>query len=293
MRISTQTNVAHRRFGMPDAVRVLKEAGFDAYDFSMFHDPDKNPVFTDGWREHLSEIKAAADAVGIVCNQAHAPFPSSKSDEAENRAYNDTIFERLVRSVEAAAFLGADAIVIHPVQHLPYHKNAEKLFDMNMDFYRSLAPYAKRQGIKIALENMWQTDPRRKIIWDSTCATAEEFIRYFDTLADPEVFTCCLDLGHCGLSGYEAAGMIRALGADRLGALHIHDNDHLRDAHTLPYLGRMDWKEIMKALGEIGYKGDFTYEADCFLQSMPTELLPDAYRFMVKTAQYMMNMITP
>ena len=291
MRISTATDIGQSRFGLPGLMPILKDAGFDAYDVSLFDTSEKNPFYTDGWRAYAAEVKAAADAVGLVCNQAHAPFPSSKADDPTNKVYNETIFDCLVRSVEAAAFLGADAIVVHPVQHLPYHKNEEKLFSMNMDFYRSLAPYAKKNGIKIALENMWQTDPRRKIIWDSTCATAEEFIRYFDTLADPEAFTCCLDLGHCGLCGHEAADMIRALGADRLGALHIHDNDHLRDAHTIPYTGRMDWKEIMKALGEIGYKGDFTYEAQSFYQAMPTEMLPHVYRFMAESAKVMMKMM--
>jgi sugar phosphate isomerase/epimerase len=56
-----------------------------------------------------------------------------------------------------------------------------------------------------------------------------------------------------------------------LHALHVHDNDYIDDRHTLPGLGRMDWEEIMKALAEIDYDGDFTYEADNFLVNIPRE----------------------
>ena len=291
MRISQQTYIIADRIGVPETVRLIGKAGFDAFDFSMFDYSEKNPVFTDAWKAHVAEIKAAANKVGIVCNQAHAPYPSLKTDEPDNKAFNETIFDRLVRAMEAASALGASSIVVHPIHHLPYRENAEKLFTMNMDFYRALAPHAKRLGIKVALENMWQRDPADGHIVDSTCSSAAEFIRYFDTLADPDAFTCCLDLGYCGLCGYEAADMIRALGAERLTALHVHDNDHLTDAHALPFLGRMDWEGICTALREIRYRGDFTYEAHTLLRPIPTALMPSAYRFMADMARHLVKMI--
>lgn len=291
MRISQQTYIIAGRIGVPDTVRLIGKAGFDAFDFSILDQSEKNPVFTDNWKAHVAEIKAAADEVGIVCNQAHAPFPSLKTDESDNKAYNETIFDRIVRAMEASSALGASLIVVHPIHHLPYRENTETLFHMNMDFYRSLAPYAKRLGIKVALENMWQKDPVSGRIVDSTCSTAAEFIRYFDTLADPDAFTCCLDLGHCSLCGYEAADMIRALGADRLGALHVHDNDSLTDVHTLPFLGSIKWQDVCKALREIGYRGDFTYEAHAILQAMPTELVPETYRFTADVARHLVGII--
>lgn len=81
--------------------------------------------------------------------------------------------------------------------------------------------------------------------------------------------------------------MIRALGADRIGALHVHDNNHKGDLHTLPYQSRMDWDAIVSALAEIGYRGDMTLEADSFLTQMPPALYPAAAEFMCRTARFL------
>ena len=283
MLISNQTDVLGRKLGEKEAIRVLAAAGFDAFDYSVFDiRPEKNPLYADGWREYVAGLKMTAAKAGIVCNQAHAPFPSTKTDDA----YNKTIFDCITRAMEGAALLGAKAIVVHPCQHVPYLDNVRYLFDYNMDFYRSLAPYAKRFGIRVALENMWQVKDGK--IVDSTCASPEEFAAYLDTLAD-DCFTACLDLGHSGLCGREAADMIRYLGAERLTCLHIHDNDYKHDSHTLPYSMNMKWDTILAALHEIGYKGDFTYEADNFLGRFPADFLPEAEAFMAKLARRMVK----
>lgn len=285
MRISTTTNFLTQRFGtLTTAVRMLADAGFDCYDFSVFDVSEMNPLYGENWREHIAEVKAAADAAGIVCNQSHAPFPSSQPDLPKYADYNARIFDRITRAMEGAALLGAKNIIVHPVQHLNYWENQKVLFDANMDFYRSLAPYAKKFGIKVCVENMWQKKDGR--IVDSTCATAAEFAAYLDTLAD-DCFGGCLDLGHVGLCGHDAAQMILDLGASHIGALHVHDNDHYGDQHTIPYNGKMNWPEITAALGRIGYAGDFTYEADNYIKPLPNDFIPDALAFMAKLARHL------
>jgi sugar phosphate isomerase/epimerase len=283
MRISTTTNLLTQRFGtLTAAVQMLADAGFDCYDFSVFDISEKNPLYGENWREHIAEVKAAADKAGIACNQSHAPFPSSQPDLPRFTEYNEHIFDRIVRAMEGAAFLGAGDIIVHPVQHLKYWENQQKLFDMNMDFYRSLAPYAKKLGIRISIENMWQYKDGR--IVDSTCATSAEFAAYLDTLND-DCFSGCLDLGHVGLCGHDAAQMILDLGAKHIHTLHVHDNNHIDDTHTIPFNGKMNWAEISAALGKIGYAGDFTYEACTYMAGMPNDFIPDALAYMARIAR--------
>jgi len=283
MRISTTTHLLVQRFGsMTAAVQMLADAGFDCYDFSVFDTSERNPLYGENWRTHIAEVKAAADKAGIACNQSHAPFPSSQPDIPKNADYNAHIFDRIVRAMEGAALLGAKNIIVHPVQHLNYWENQQKLFDMNMDFYRSLAPYAKQFGIRVCVENMWQRKDGR--IVDSTCAQSAEFAAYLDTLSD-DCFAGCLDLGHVGLCGHDAAQMILDLGASHIHALHVHDNDHYGDQHVIPYSGKMNWAEITAALGKIGYAGDFTYEADTTLVPLPDDVIPDALAYMARLAR--------
>lgn len=85
--------------------------------------------------------------------------------------------------------------------------------------------------------------------------------------------------------------MVRALGHDRLGALHVHDTDLIRDLHTLPYMGKQNWNEICRALGQIKYEGVFTYEAECFLRPYDDDFLPTALKFMHDTGRMLIKKI--
>ena len=105
-------------------------------------------------------------------------------------------------------------------------------------------------------------------------------IRYFDEIDHP-LFECCLDVGHATLVREDAAAFIQALGKKRLTCLHVHDVDDAHDRHLPPYFGgAIAWDRVIDALAEIGYEGNFTYEADYFFQGRPPEIAPAAARLM-------------
>lgn len=281
MILSTQTHVAAERFGDAEAVRVIAAAGFDAIDFSMFEDYNAQYLFSDGYKEYIAQVKAAADECGVYFNQAHAPFPSYRVGDDE---YNEMIFPRLIRAIEIAGLLGVKNIIIHPV-FVPENK---KEFNMNM--YNSLLPYAKQAGVKIALENMWGRDKKRGYIVHNVCSGPDELADYHDSLPR-EHFTVCLDIGHCGLVGEDEAEFIERLGAERLTCLHVHDTNYKSDDHTVPFIRSLDWEKICAALAKIGYKGDLTFEADAFMYNIPSALIPSALKFMHDTGRYLISLI--
>ena len=77
----------------------------------------------------------------------------------------------------------------------------------------------------------------------------------------------------------------------RLAALHVQDVNHVEDCHTLPYLQKLDWDSVAAALVEIGYEGDFTFEADSYIGAFPAALKQDACVLMAKTGRYLMERI--
>ena len=85
--------------------------------------------------------------------------------------------------------------------------------------------------------------------------------------------------------------MIHMLGRDRLRSLHVHDNDFNGDQHTLPFTRNMNFELIPAALHDIGYEGDFTFEADNFLKVLPPELMMDASIYMCKVGRYLMKRV--
>ena len=280
MLLSTQTDVTAREFGLPEAVRLIGAAGFDAADISMFDDEWNQWMFADGFGPRVLEVKRAAKEAGIVLNQAHAPFPTMKDGDAE---FNEKRMAQVKRSIEIAGMLEVRNIVVHPVVF------KKQMKAKNLTMYRELQSAARKAGVRIALENMWGRDSRRNVICKNVCSDAESLAEYFDAL-DPDLFSVCLDLGHIGLVGDYEVGTIKKLGAKRLKCLHVHDTDYRNDLHTLPWCGRLPWQEIMAALGEIGYTGDLTFEADNFIAHTPKTLIPSALRYMHDVGRELIRM---
>ncbi|MCR5523840.1 MAG: sugar phosphate isomerase/epimerase [Clostridia bacterium] len=282
MKLITQTEALSQRFGDLNAVRMICESGFDGLDYSMFN-MRSNPNYvlnTADYERFARQLSDIVKSYGKTFEQSHAPFPTAIH---KNEKYNKEMFEKVKRSIEIAGILNAKIIVIHPV----YYKHNK--FERNMELYHSLEPFAEEYGVKIAVENMWGRGFKNKIK-PNVCSVPDEFNKYVDALGKKN-FTACLDLGHCGLVGEDAADMIRKLGGERLGCLHIHDNNFVEDSHTLPYTRDMDWDSVISALKETDYKGHFTYEADNFLKKFPNDLLKPALVFMREVGRSMIDKI--
>lgn len=279
MLFSSQTSTLAARYGIFKAVDLLMDGGYTALDLSCF---GANAfIMDDQWEQTATALRERADSRGVVFNQAHAPFGGGFEH------YTQKLIPTFPRVFAFCRILGVRQIVVHPLQKGRYYGHEQELFDMNMEFYRSLIPLSEEYGIKIAIENMWQTHPVTHRICDDVCADPHELAAYFDTLNHPAHFTVCLDIGHVALCGREPEDAIRVLGAHRLGALHVHDVDYVNDLHTIPYVGRINWDRVVDALAEIGYRGEFTMESDAFLHKYPDGLMPAAVGFMAETTRYL------
>lgn len=290
MILSNTTAYLDDKFTVKEVIKIFKNAGFDAYDISLSHLFENLNLPTewncDNYREKAAELRAFADELGIICNQSHAPYPSSVGDNEKD----EQIFQNIVKAMEIASILGAKIIVVHPKAHLDHSIFADKLFKINMEFYNRLIPYCKKFGIKIATENMWQLDDNTQNITHCVCSRPEEFCKYVDTL-NSEWVVGCLDIGHCELVNENIAGFIKALGNKRLQALHIHDVDGKHDLHTIPFAANIDLDAVCKALAEIDYKGDFTYETCSYFYKLPRELCSDGSKLLVCIGRYLINKI--
>jgi sugar phosphate isomerase/epimerase len=286
MLISTQTSHAVSRLGFEQGTLTLKNAGYDCLDLSLFEMiRDDSPYIAGDWRKLVEERKAFCDANGIIFNQSHAPFSFAWADEniRENIAK-----PRVEQSLEISAMMGVKIAVVHPLHWMPYLGHEDEINELNIQYYKSLVPLARNLGVKIALENMWQKEIKRKCICTDVAGFAKDHAALIDAI-DSEWVVACLDVGHCSLVGEEAEDTIRILGHDRLKSVHLHDNDYQGDRHTIPGLGLMNWDNIMKAFEDIKYDGEFTYEADAFLKGFDNEFFPTAVEFMVKRAKHLVS----
>lgn len=240
------------RYDMVEAVDFFADAGFESLDVNFCgtiyrNNPKKQHEYIlDGeeseWRARIDCLGERAAARGLPIKLSHLPF-FAYADE------NDTEYqfrmEMLRRAANAAAILGARYTVLH----------VAPTTDETLSYARKICGIAAGYGIGIAVEN----SPRSTIpvLCESVDRLAAEG---FDV-------GVCYDTGHANLTGLEQKDMLHAIGS-RLVMLHVHDNNGEKDQHLPPFFGNINWREVMEALADIGYKGDFNYEVG-------TPTLPD------------------
>lgn len=275
MLTSQSLDSTYNVFGPEKAIEMFAEAGFDAFDYSMFDMFDRNhPLHQSDYKDYIAKLKTVADRCGIVCNQAHAPFGSSFGEPGED----EYRFQTIVRAMESAALLGAKIIVVHPKQHLEYWTHVEELKEMNINFYKRLIPYCEKFNIKVAAENMFQI--RDGVVVDSTCANPKEFREYLDLVDSPWI-VACMDVGHVAITHHPYDEYVDCLG-DKLQAIHLHDNDCNYDYHIAPCTGNIDMDFVSDQLKRIGYKGDITCEV--VIHDIPNEEFPEKLKFICDRA---------
>ncbi len=238
-RIVTTTDIFEAGYPAEKAVDRLAALGYEGidmgFDYWVF---EGSPFLGEDYLDWARSLRAHADVVGIPYTHAHAPA------EADN-------YESAVRSIRAAAVLGARYLVVHPVSRYENGnpiRSKSRFWAVNAAAFDKLLPVAAECGVTLLAENLLCgvcADPR---------AVAALVKR-----VDSPWFGWCFDTGHAHVSGY-ASDILKAC-AVAPSSLHIQDNDGTGDGHLIPGDGTLDWELFLSTLKEIGYLGDCVLEA--------------------------------
>ena len=258
------------RFGEEKAFEMIKNAGFDGVDYS-FNGFQGEGIGLDNHLENARETKRLLVKYGLVAHQAHAPFVFRYGDEmsVENKDFHD-----IVKCFEYASIIGCKVVIVHSLK-MP---DMSEFFDYNYTYYKTLEPYAKKYGVKIAVENLR----------NSRFHTPEELDDFVKRL-DSDTFTICVDVGHCAITGCAPEKYIAGMEKGTIECVHLHDTDCVIDCHWTPYQGNHNWSEILSALKENEYSGDMNLEVIHTFDNIPDELLPDAVNYVAKVGRYMIE----
>lgn len=284
LKISTEIGSIAKVVGEEKAVELVARAGFDAWDFSMFRmvnydwrtktcAPSNHILATKECFDFARRLRKIGEEYGIVCNQSHAPFPTSC---AEIRAKYEL-------SIELTAEAGGKICVIHPDNNLSAEENAV--------IYAGLLDTAKKCGVKIATENMWNWDVKANMAAPAACSDPKSFVDHLNAVND-EFFVACLDIGHAEMKGLgtSAPEMINMLGSN-LQALHIHDNDKKNDSHRIPFSDSIDFDAVARALKKINYSGYLTLEADTHMSAFTLENAFEGVKQLADSAKRFAEMV--
>lgn len=232
---------------------LIKNAGFD----SVLLWWGDEYIETEGRKELLPE---AARSRGLSIDNVHASFAGCNAIWEEGAA-GDAIVENYLRCVDACADYGIPSVVVH----LTNGDAPPPPCALGLTRLARLAGYAEKRGVDIALENL------RKL----------EYLEYAYTNVDSGRLKFCYDSGHenCRTKG---ANLLEKY-ADRLCALHLHDNDGMEDQHRIPGEGTVGWKRVRAQLDASGYKGNITFEvtnefSPMYRDASAEDFLAAAYR---------------
>ena len=241
----------------------------------------------DDWIDWIAQIKDLSQEIDLPITQAHAPFYNAIEPESSKAA----IWEPLIkRAIEAAGILQIPWIVMHPGTYPDDTYDFKESKRRNYDYFMPYLEEAAKYGIGIAIENM-ADDIRRTYLRPSAvyCSTHVELVDLVDSFQVDNV-GICWDFGHAHLMGLDQREALRYIG-ERLKATHIADNSGMRDDHIMPFQGTIDWRRILPVLGEIGYRGDLTYEIHNSTSRLPDNLLDDTAVLAEKVGRYLLSLI--
>ncbi|NWG12306.1 MAG: sugar phosphate isomerase/epimerase [Acidobacteria bacterium] len=225
-----------------DRFKMARDAGFDGIEAQTVTDP-----------RVADEIRAAAAKTGIeihsVMNMDHWRYPLSSPDPEEVKQS----VAGMEASLRNAKLWGADTVLLVPAVVNPKTGYRDAWARSQKVIRERILPLAKELKIVVGIEE----------VWNKFLLSPIEFKEYVDSFKSPWI-KAYLDVGNMLFYGYPQ-DWIRTLGK-RIVKVHVKDFMLDRSGGKFYWKnlgeGDIDWPEVRKALGEVGYQGYITAEIE-------------------------------
>jgi L-ribulose-5-phosphate 3-epimerase len=224
-----------KELGYRDRFQLAIDVGFEGIEVGTITDPAV-----------AAEIKEASAKTGLkihsVMNADHWRFPFSSADAA--------VVAKGVAGMEAslgnAKLWGADTVLLVPGVVNAETASKDAWTRSQKVIKERVLPLAQELKVYVGIEEVW---------------SPLEMARYVDEFASPWV-KAYLDVGNMLFYGFPQ-DWVRTLGS-RIVRVHVKDFqlDRANGKFAWKNLGEgdVDWPEVRKALGEVGYDGWVTTE---------------------------------
>lgn len=221
------------------SVQIAKKAGFKAIELHL-----RNPKQYDG-----HNLRAIADSVGlgfagIATGMEYTRNHLSLIDNDSTKRM--MAVHRLEEHIDLAAILSCPVIIGIMRANIPDFKRYDFYESLLIDSLNSLAEYAGERNVRLVFEAI-----TRYI--NNYLNTTSETYDFLEKIGKSNL-TIHLDTHSMNIEDVSYVDSIRYCGK-KLGYVHFSDSNRLR-----PGLGHIDFKEILRALDEVGYTNYITVE---------------------------------
>lgn len=227
-------------------IKLIKSTGFNAV--MMF--------FTD--KESFEKQVLTIKENGLRIENVHCPFGMMNNLWTDENAF-ETIL-KVQTAIDMCHCFGIPVLVIHPTDT----KNPPKPTQTGISYFNGLARYAQRQNVWLAFENIERPE-YLDVIFDKVEGKNVKF---------------CYDVGHENCFSKDTDCLTKY--AEKLCALHIHDNDGDTDGHKIPFDGNIDFENFAQKLKATKYHGAISLElmmkkSHDYDTTTPEEFITKAY----------------
>lgn len=236
-----------------EALRLAREQGFEGVELCIA--PEGALSLATG-EEECRKIAAEAGALGLKLGSVASGTYWGRALGDADPAAREGAREDLERMIRITAWLGAKTLLTIPgavdvffLPDRPAQPYDEVLSHAN-EGLRAVLPTAERFGVRLGIEN----------VWNRFLLSPTEMAAFIDSFDSPYL-GAYFDVANVLPFGYPEQ-WLRILGKRVVG---VHFKDFRRAIGTAEGFvdlleGDVNWPEVVKALGEIGYEGPVAAE---------------------------------
>lgn len=259
---------------------MLKEAGFDAVDYSI----GWGTLLKEGCEDKIEKVRRKIDDTGIEFYQIHLPCYNIflHPDQTDEKTEKD-----IHRAIEVAAMLGTKWAVVHSMGTVDGEHPTEWVIEKNVENFKRYLETAQRCGVGIALENIphFGDCPQFEFI----TAKVENHLEIIERIDSPD-FQACWDFGHqhLNISDGDRVGTLKKI-AKYVRVMHGASNYGNMDWHLAPCFGNVCWSEVLRPILDAGYDGTFNLELN--LSTVPENVIGYHYKLYSRMIDEIMKKI--
>lgn len=226
--------------GCPEpALRGMARAGFSHVHWC--HQWSTDFLYS---KPEVEQIARWLDEFGLTLIDLHGSAGREKWWGSEREYERLAGIELVANRIAMTRRLGGDAVVMHLAKEPEEATEKGAYWDRTRRTLDALKPTAASFDVRIALENVAPSN-------HSTLARVLE-------LYGPDCLGICYDAGHGNMCGDGIDWLEQH--AERLIAVHLHDNDGVGDEHRLPGMGTVDWPRLARVIARSSYKKPLSLE---------------------------------
>ncbi len=251
MELSLTTDFMESTGLAEEALRLAAQAGFTHIHWC--HHWSDDFIYTEPEIEKIGKLLSDNNLKLLDVHGSHSAS-GEKCWFSTNETYRRAGVELVKNRIEFTYRLGGDCVVMHgPAAFQPKEDFKAQLSALNKSL-DELEEFAHNRNIKLALEN--SNTNYADLLIPVIMNRSKDFLGF------------CYDSGHHNIKILlneteqvrKELNEMRNQLADRLLATHIHDNNGYADNHWIPFIGTIDWNDVVEFLKLANYKKPINLE---------------------------------